>query len=195
MSVDRVHDDSDRAAGRQLQCPTLVGWSTHDDMEQLYGNPLDICRQPIVVPQRRRQPAAVRCKNKVRYCASPLVDAAPAGGLRSSCLDLDMPVSRVLRHHRHVEDDHVVCIGVQVTELSRRLARLTAQETQDSSYPFDQRDPKTAMGVASPRQASPVHIKSRSQRTLGKRCRIRPSSPNRRPGAVTMKMIPRTSRR
>lgn len=44
LRVDRSHDDADRAAGRHLQCPTLVSWSTHDDMEQLYGNPLDIWR-------------------------------------------------------------------------------------------------------------------------------------------------------
>ncbi len=44
LGVDRAHDDADRAAGRQLQCPTLVVWSTHDDMEQLYGNPLDVWR-------------------------------------------------------------------------------------------------------------------------------------------------------
>lgn len=42
LGVDRVHDDVDRAAGRQLQCPTLVAWSTRDDMEQLYGDPLKI---------------------------------------------------------------------------------------------------------------------------------------------------------
>ena len=44
LGVDRAHDDADRAAGRQLQCPTMVVWSTHDDMEQLYGNPLDVWR-------------------------------------------------------------------------------------------------------------------------------------------------------
>lgn len=55
LSVDRTHDDADRAAGRRLECPTLVTWSTRDDMEQLYGNPLDVwrawatdlCGQPI----------------------------------------------------------------------------------------------------------------------------------------------------
>lgn len=44
LGVDRVHDDADRAAGRRLQCPTLVAWSTRDDMERLYGNPLDVWR-------------------------------------------------------------------------------------------------------------------------------------------------------
>ncbi len=45
LGIDRLHDDADRAAGRQLQCPTLVTWSTRDDMEQLYGNPLDVWRR------------------------------------------------------------------------------------------------------------------------------------------------------
>jgi haloacetate dehalogenase len=42
LGIDRAHDESDRAVGRQLQCPTLVVWSTRDDMEQLYGNPLEV---------------------------------------------------------------------------------------------------------------------------------------------------------
>jgi haloacetate dehalogenase len=44
LAVDRAHDDADRAAGSRLVCPTLVTWSTRDDMEQLYGNPMDVWR-------------------------------------------------------------------------------------------------------------------------------------------------------
>jgi haloacetate dehalogenase len=44
LMVDRAHDDADRGAGRRLACSTLVAWSTRDDMEQLYGNPLDVWR-------------------------------------------------------------------------------------------------------------------------------------------------------
>jgi haloacetate dehalogenase len=44
LAVDRAHDDADRAAGSRLACPTLVAWSTRDDMEQLYGNPMDVWR-------------------------------------------------------------------------------------------------------------------------------------------------------
>jgi haloacetate dehalogenase len=44
LAVDRAHDDADRAAGSRLACPTLVTWSTRDDMEQLYGNPMDVWR-------------------------------------------------------------------------------------------------------------------------------------------------------
>jgi haloacetate dehalogenase len=38
LGVDRAADEADRAAGRRIACPTLVLWSAHDDMEQLYGD-------------------------------------------------------------------------------------------------------------------------------------------------------------
>jgi haloacetate dehalogenase len=42
LSIDREHEEADRAAGRKIACPTLVAWSIHDDMEDLYGDPLKI---------------------------------------------------------------------------------------------------------------------------------------------------------
>jgi haloacetate dehalogenase len=42
LSIDRAHDDADRAAGRRLTCPTLVLWSTRDDLEDLYGDPIAV---------------------------------------------------------------------------------------------------------------------------------------------------------
>lgn len=42
LGVDRAADDADRAAGRQLTCPTLVAWSTEDDLEALYGDVLAV---------------------------------------------------------------------------------------------------------------------------------------------------------
>ena len=42
LGIDRAHDEADRAAGRRVACPTLAAWSIHDDMEQLYGDPLAI---------------------------------------------------------------------------------------------------------------------------------------------------------
>jgi haloacetate dehalogenase len=42
LGVDREHDDADRAAGRRVRCPTLVLWSVHDDLEELYGDPAAI---------------------------------------------------------------------------------------------------------------------------------------------------------
>jgi haloacetate dehalogenase len=44
LGIDRAHDEADRAAGRRVSCPTLFLWSTRDDMEQLYGDPLAIWR-------------------------------------------------------------------------------------------------------------------------------------------------------
>ena len=44
LGVDRAADDADRAAGRRIGCRTLVAWSRHDDMEQLYGDVLAIWR-------------------------------------------------------------------------------------------------------------------------------------------------------
>ena len=44
LGIDREHDDADRAAGRRVRCPTLVAWSLHDDLEELWGDPLAIWR-------------------------------------------------------------------------------------------------------------------------------------------------------
>ena len=44
LGIDRAHDEADRRAGRRVTCPALVAWSVHDDMEQLYGDPLAIWR-------------------------------------------------------------------------------------------------------------------------------------------------------
>lgn len=42
LGVDRAADDADRAAGRRMACPTLVLWSTRDDLESLYGDVLAV---------------------------------------------------------------------------------------------------------------------------------------------------------
>ncbi len=44
LDVDRRHEEQDRAAGKRVSCPTLFLWSKHDDMEELYGDPLAIWR-------------------------------------------------------------------------------------------------------------------------------------------------------
>ena len=44
LGVDRAADDADRAAGRRVGCRTLVAWSRHDDLEELYGDVLAIWR-------------------------------------------------------------------------------------------------------------------------------------------------------
>ncbi len=42
LGVDRAADDADRAAGRRISCPTLVLWSSRDDLEYLYGDVLAV---------------------------------------------------------------------------------------------------------------------------------------------------------
>ncbi len=44
LSRTTARDSDPTASGRMLTCPTLVGWSTQDDMEQLYGDPLEVWR-------------------------------------------------------------------------------------------------------------------------------------------------------
>lgn len=40
LGIDRDHEIADRDEGRRLTCPVLVLWSTREDMEDLYGDPL-----------------------------------------------------------------------------------------------------------------------------------------------------------
>ncbi len=42
LTVDRQHEEADRAAGRRVGPPLLVLWSKRDDLEDLYGDPLAI---------------------------------------------------------------------------------------------------------------------------------------------------------
>jgi haloacetate dehalogenase len=44
LGIDRAADNADRSAGRRLACPTLVAWSTADDMKELYGDVLAVWR-------------------------------------------------------------------------------------------------------------------------------------------------------
>lgn len=44
LTIDREHEEADRAAGRRLAMPLLVLWSLRDDLEDLYGDPLAIWR-------------------------------------------------------------------------------------------------------------------------------------------------------
>ncbi|MFI7387263.1 alpha/beta fold hydrolase [Streptomyces sp. NPDC049813] len=45
LTVDRRHEEADRAAGTRITCPTLVLWSLQDDLEELYGDPRVIWRR------------------------------------------------------------------------------------------------------------------------------------------------------
>ncbi|WP_328649356.1 alpha/beta hydrolase [Amycolatopsis sp. NBC_00348] len=43
LRVDREHEEADRAAGRQVRCPTLLLAATEDDID-IHGDPLEIWR-------------------------------------------------------------------------------------------------------------------------------------------------------
>lgn len=45
LTVDRRHEEADRAAGARVACPALVLWSLRDDLEELYGDPREIWRR------------------------------------------------------------------------------------------------------------------------------------------------------
>jgi len=42
VGIDRAHEEADRAVGRRVTCPLLVLWSSRDDPEYLYGDPLSV---------------------------------------------------------------------------------------------------------------------------------------------------------
>ncbi|MBO0898639.1 alpha/beta hydrolase [Cellulomonas sp. zg-ZUI222] len=42
LTIDRIDEEADKAAGRRLEMPLLVLWSLRDDLELLYGDPLEI---------------------------------------------------------------------------------------------------------------------------------------------------------
>jgi haloacetate dehalogenase len=44
LGVDRAADDHDRLTGQRIGCPTLVAWSRHDDLQELYGDVLAVWR-------------------------------------------------------------------------------------------------------------------------------------------------------
>lgn len=41
LGVDPDHERADREAGRRIECPTLLLWSEHDDLD-IHGDPLEI---------------------------------------------------------------------------------------------------------------------------------------------------------
>jgi haloacetate dehalogenase len=50
LRVDRFDEQADRDAGRLVSCPTLVGWSAHDDLEDLHGDPVEVWREWVTGP-------------------------------------------------------------------------------------------------------------------------------------------------
>jgi len=44
VGIDCEHERTDRDAGRRIACPLLTAWSLHDDLEELFGDPVAIWR-------------------------------------------------------------------------------------------------------------------------------------------------------
>jgi haloacetate dehalogenase len=44
LREDRAADEADRAARRRIRCPLIVIWAARDDLEALYGDPLEVWR-------------------------------------------------------------------------------------------------------------------------------------------------------
>ena len=43
-TVDREHDDAERAAGRRIECPVLVLWAARGGLPRFYPDVLDVWR-------------------------------------------------------------------------------------------------------------------------------------------------------
>lgn len=66
LAVDRQHDEADRRLGRRITCPLLVLWSLRDDLEQLYGDVLDVWK-----------PWATDCTGRGIDCGHHMAEEAP----------------------------------------------------------------------------------------------------------------------
>jgi len=53
LGIDREHDEADRRQGHRVACPALVLWSLRDDLEQLYGDVLEVWRPWTTTVQGR----------------------------------------------------------------------------------------------------------------------------------------------
>jgi haloacetate dehalogenase len=53
LGIDRAHDEADRAAGRQVMCPTLLLESADDDLD-IHGDPAAIWASWLARPVRHR---------------------------------------------------------------------------------------------------------------------------------------------
>jgi haloacetate dehalogenase len=66
LSIDRRHDEEDRAAGRRVICPTLVLWSLRDDLEQIFGDVLGVWR-----------PWTTACEGRGLDCGHHMAEEVP----------------------------------------------------------------------------------------------------------------------
>ena len=50
LSIDAEHDRDTRARAEKITCPTLIGWSVQDDLEELHGDPVAIWSSWVAGP-------------------------------------------------------------------------------------------------------------------------------------------------
>jgi haloacetate dehalogenase len=67
ITIDPLHDAEDREAGSRIECPTMVLWSLRDDLEQLYGDVLEVWRPWT----------AARLQGKGLDCGHHMAEEAP----------------------------------------------------------------------------------------------------------------------
>jgi haloacetate dehalogenase len=66
LGIDRRHDEEDRAAGKRVVCPTLVLWSLRDDLEELFGDVMEVWR-----------PWTTLCGGRGLDCGHHMAEEAP----------------------------------------------------------------------------------------------------------------------
>ena len=78
LREDRAADEADRAARRRIRCPLLVIWAARDDLEALYGDPLEVWTtgrssspasgwtRATTWPRKSRVSSPTRCSSSVR---------------------------------------------------------------------------------------------------------------------------------
>jgi haloacetate dehalogenase len=78
LTIDRAHDEADRAAGRQVQCPLLVVWAQQDDMEAIYGDVLEVWRPWVADPGALRGVGIDAGHHVAEEAPEPVADALVA---------------------------------------------------------------------------------------------------------------------
>lgn len=81
LSADLDHDRAARTEGRTIPCPTLVGWSIRDDLEQLYGDPAALWRDWVAGPitTARIDSGHHMAEENPTQLAAALTDFLPSG--------------------------------------------------------------------------------------------------------------------
>ena len=85
---------------------------------------------PMIVPQGRDKPRAIRREYQIRQDALPMGIVAPTAGLLGAGLDQHVLPAGVQRHLVNVREDDVHCAGVEMSKPPRLLCGVLAQDCQ-----------------------------------------------------------------